>query len=93
MADFLDTVTPTAISGCRQGAAVTPSDTVDLAFKAKALRASGGGNIAFIPAGNPPGTDTPITVTVAANETFDMFQVRRVMATNTTATGIVAGWN
>lgn len=89
--DPLDAYAPSAISGCRLGGTITPSDTVDLVRECKAIRSSSGGNIAFLTAADQ--TNTPITVTVAANETFDMFHIKRVMVTNTTATGIIGGWD
>ncbi|MFN0113329.1 MAG: hypothetical protein ACKVPY_01485 [Paracoccaceae bacterium] len=71
----------------RDGAAVTPSDTTDLAFTSRALYVGQAGNLTAILAGGqtvafqavPAGTLLPVRVT-------------RVTATGTTAGAIVALW-
>ena len=63
---------------------VTPSDTVDLAQPARAIRAQGAGNIRILTF-----MDTIRTTPIAAGETLPVF-VRRVYADGTTATGIEA---
>lgn len=80
-----------ALSGCRSGFVVTPSDTVDLLHYAKAIRVGADGDVCFIPVNDADGAT--LTVTLKAGDVFDMFQIRRVLATGTTATPIIAGWN
>ena len=65
--------------------AITPSDTVDLPVKPRAIRANGAGNVVLTDEG---GVD--ITYTVAAGEILPFSPVL-VKATSTTATGLV-GW-
>ncbi|NBU34624.1 hypothetical protein EBZ38_12480 [bacterium] len=68
-------------------AAVTPSDTVDLGFITTQIIASGAGVISC----NMQGTGTAVLIPVAAGVPLPI-RVRRVLATGTTATGIVALW-
>ena len=82
---------PSAMSGCRSGLAAAQSDTADLPYFAKAIRVAVAGNVKFIPVGNAD-ADT-LTVALAAGEVFDMFQIRRIFTTGTTATGIIVGWD
>jgi hypothetical protein len=65
--------------------AVTPSDTVDLPEGVIALWISGAGTVAAVMSNNT----MPSTLTVPAGAWLPMI-VRRVNATGTTATGIVA---
>lgn len=66
-------------------AAVTPNDSTDLdEFHVTALRVEGAGTVAITTLGN----DT-VTLTAAAGETLHV-QIKRVLATGTTATGIFA---
>jgi hypothetical protein len=65
--------------------AVTPSDTTDLPFATIGLRIAGAGNVAVHDAS---GNATTITG-VLAGETLPIVAVR-VLATGTTATGIIA---
>lgn len=70
----------------RSAAAVTPSDTTDLTIYAKALWIGGDGTLTVIPVDN---TDNA-PVTFAVPQGVFPVQVRRVLSTGTTATGIVA---
>lgn len=70
---------------CNSCVAVTPSDTVDLTEPAFIQVRGNAGNLVVLPAIG----DTPITLAMDAKE-YTMFRVRRVYATNTTATAIVA---
>lgn len=72
----------------RKMVAVTPSDDTDLATYAKGLLIKGAGNIEFLPAMNDD-ADT-VVMTVTDNYLLVACVVRRVLATNTTATGIYA---
>lgn len=70
---------------------VTPSDADELKTVAKALFITGTGNICVEPADGYEQSDgTPIAggivIAVTAGQTFDLFQVRKVYLTNTTAT-------
>lgn len=90
--DTTKSVYPTSLTGqCRRAAAVTPSDTQDLTNYAKALLIGGAGTLKVIPVGNAD--DAPITVDVTAGQVFSFCQVRRVFATGTSATSIIAGFD
>ena len=67
-------------------AAVTPSDTVDLPVTARGLFVGTAGNVAVIGAGD----SLPVTFKNVANGTVLPLCVKRVLATGTTATDIVA---
>jgi hypothetical protein len=79
----------------RHAVAVTPNDTEDITnaateaapLYAKALYIGVTGNVAVIMAGDATGTAVTFSNVPVG---FMPIQVRRVMATNTTATGIVA---
>lgn len=67
--------------------AVTPSDTADLADGiTRAIYVGGAGNVAVIGADD----DTPVTFTAPPVGTKLEIRVRRIMATNTTATLLIA---
>ena len=68
------------------GAAVTPNDGVDLPELTRALNVAGAGNIALVTEGG-----SSVTINVAAGVVFPI-NARRILATGTTATGIVALW-
>jgi hypothetical protein len=70
-----------------RAAAVTPSDTVDLAVVAKGFYVGAVGNVTVITAGG----DT-ILFTAPALGGVHRIAVSRIKATGTTATGIVAVW-
>ena len=74
----------------RRAAAVTPSDTVDLTAYAKALYVGGAGNVRVLTVGAEDGD-----VVTFANHPVGWLpmQVRRVLATGTTATQIVAAFD
>lgn len=77
----------TADSTATNAAAVTPSDTVNLTNVAKALYIGGAGNVAVYM------EDAPLTTVVFNNaQAGSVLPIRvvRVLATNTTATGIVS---
>jgi hypothetical protein len=89
--DPLYATAATAISPGRRMAAVTPSDSEDLAAYAKSLRIETAGTLKFIPVENDD--EDVVTLEVTAGEVLDFVQVRRVMATGTTAEDIWAIWN
>lgn len=68
-------------------AAVTPSDSTDLSFITTQVIASGAGVISV----NMQGTGSAVPIPVAAGVPLSI-RVRRILATGTTATGIVALW-
>jgi len=68
-------------------AAVTPNDSVDLGFITTQIVASGAGVISC----DLQTTGTSVLIPVAAGVPLQI-RVRRVRATGTTATGIVALW-
>ena len=83
----------TATSPALKFAAVTPSDSANLALGsnsmyARALYVGGAGNVTVVSAADD--SETPITFAGVAAGTILPIQVRAVMATNTTATSIVA---
>lgn len=71
----------------KRAAIVVPNDNTDLLEYPKALRVGGAGNLKILPSRNAD--DAPITIAVTAGEVVPI-QVRRVWATGTTATGILA---
>lgn len=86
--DPLYSYAPSAISPGRKMYLVTPNDTTDLPIYAKSLRIEGEGNIKFLPVDNDDAD--VVTLAVTAGEVLDFVQVRRVIATATTATSIWA---
>jgi hypothetical protein len=66
--------------------AVTPSDTVPLVYVAKALYVGTGGNVAIMASEDADA----VTLTNVQSGTIVPVRARRVMATGTTASGIVA---
>jgi hypothetical protein len=89
--DPLYALAATAISTGRKMAAVTPSDATDLTIYAKSLYVQTGGVIKFLPVENDDADVIPLTV--ADKTVIDFVQVRRVVSTGTTASGIFAIWN
>jgi hypothetical protein len=84
MADEFQSFGATPLSFGRKSSAVTPSDTTDLPNVAKAVVCLSDGNISIIPASE---ADTDFVAFVGVSAGFvPPFQVRRVMATGTTAT-------
>ncbi len=74
----------------RRAAAITPSDTVDLTAYAKALYVGGAGNVRVLTVG----AEDWDAVTFANHPVGWLpVQVRRVLATGTTATQIVAAFD
>ena len=68
------------------GEAVTPSDTVDLAYVSRAIYVGGAGNLAVLLSGDA----AAVTLIAVAVGSVLPLRVKRVMATNTTATNLVA---
>jgi hypothetical protein len=78
---------PSSGAPARRAEAVTPSDTTDLTTYAKALYVGGAGDIRLLPVG----ADDAEIVTLKAHPIgYVAVQTRRVLATGTTATSIVA---
>ncbi|MDQ0347856.1 spike base protein, RCAP_Rcc01079 family [Ancylobacter vacuolatus] len=80
----LSTFAPTPTSFPRRGRAITPSNTTDLPFPAKAVIVVVAGNVVVLPIENPD--NEPITFTGCEMGFVVPYQVRRVLATGTTAT-------
>lgn len=74
-----------------RAAAVTPNDDTDLTVYAKALFIGVAGDVVAIPVGNAD--DAPVTFKNCAAGSVLPVQVRRVKATSTTATNILALWS
>jgi hypothetical protein len=68
--------------------AVTPSDTAVLASLSRYIYVGGEGDLAVLMAGD----DTPVTLKAVPVGTYLPLCVQKVMATNTSATLIVALW-
>lgn len=79
--DGLDTPYTNAV------AVAVPSDTTDLPNVTRGIYVGGAGNLAVITEGGQT-----ITLTAIAVGVIHRLRVTRVMATNTTATAIVALW-
>lgn len=77
-------------SQARAAATVAPSDTVDLTPYAKALYIGVTGNITVIPVGSYAGGSSATVTFLNVPVGWFPVQVARVLATGTTATGIVA---
>lgn len=77
-------------AGIRRALAVTPSDTVDLAGITRGIYVGGSGNVVVIFADDVDANT--VTLTGLAAGVWHPMQVRRILNTSTTATGIVAGY-
>jgi hypothetical protein len=85
--DPLDNLSGGASGPGRRAASVTPSDASDLSSYARGLYVGGTGDLVVIPVGNADGAP----VTFKAHPIGYMpVAVRRVLATGTTATNILA---
>lgn len=74
----------------RRAALIVPSDTVDLANATKAIYVGGAGDITVIMAGD--GDNGAVQFKAPPIGTMLNIQARRVMATGTTATLLIAIW-
>lgn len=72
----------------RMAAVATPSDTADLSPYARRLYVGADGDMSVVMVGQ--NDDTPITFVSVVGGTLLPIQVRRVMATGTTATAVIA---
>lgn len=68
-------------------AAITPSDTVDLTFMARAIYVGTGGNLVAV-----DDAGTAVTFTNVPDGAIIPIRVSRINATSTTATNMVALW-
>lgn len=71
--------------------AVTPSNTTDLPHACRALYVGGTGAVSVRMAGEPAGSSV-VFAAVPTGTILHGVQVRRVLATGTTATALVALW-
>jgi hypothetical protein len=81
------------ITAGRSAAAIVPSDTADLPHVTSSIYVGGAGNLVVLMA--DPGSIDSATVTFTAVPVGTVLQIqaRRVMATGTTATNLVAIWS
>lgn len=86
MADRFASGTDSVLASARQAVAVTPSDASDLTDLPKALYVGGYGDVSLILADD----SAPVAFTGVAAGTILPVRARRVRATGTTATAIVA---
>ena len=77
--------TPDAAGALRRAQTITPDDAADLSFETRALYISGGGDLAFISA-----EGDVITLEGLLGGVMYALAIHRVLATGTTATGLVA---
>lgn len=84
---FDDPPAPPGINAPEDYANVTPSDTVDLAFRCRAVWVGVAGNITFQAR---DGVTTAVMTAVPAGQ-WVLLRTNRIMATGTTATGILVG--
>lgn len=84
---FDDTPAPPGINSPEDYANVTTSDTVDLAFRCRVIWCGVGGSVSFL------ARDGVTSCTMSAVPAGSWVQLRtnRILATGTTATGILAG--
>jgi hypothetical protein len=75
----------TNTGSARYAAAVTPNDTTDIGTVSRGLYVGVAGNLAVNMSGSGP-------IVIAVQAGFHPLSVSRVLATGTTATGIVAVW-
>lgn len=77
-------------AGIRAALAVTPNDGTDLNRITRGIYIGGAGNVAVVFCDDADAA--PVTLSALAIGVWHPMQVRRVMATNTTATLILAGY-
>jgi hypothetical protein len=75
-------------SPASNAAAVTPSDSADLAFASRALQATTGAGLAYV---DMVGVGTNVAIYLQLGDVIPV-RVTRVYSTSTAATGIVAFW-
>lgn len=85
MADTFETYRDTIDGPLQNLANITPNDSADLANFTRALYLGAGGDVQVDTVGGQ-------TLTVTLSEGWHPIRVRRVYATSTTATGLIAGW-
>jgi hypothetical protein len=87
MATDLSNRSNNVVDPASNAVAVTPNDSTDLTYTCRALFVGGAGNLAVVMAGGQTITFTGVTAGALLP-----IRASRVMATNTTATSIVAVW-
>lgn len=83
--------TPQLNDPAAKAVAVTPNDATDLANEADYLYVGGAGDLSVDLAGNAD-ADNPVLFSNFTGNIFP-YRVKRVRATGTTATSIVASWS
>lgn len=86
MPDKFKNANPELSSPASNAAAVTPHDTNELADFSRALWVGGAGNLVVVMVGD----SASVTFTAVPAGTLLPFRVKKVLATGTTATSIVA---
>lgn len=76
--------------GISSAVAITPNDGTEINRITRGIYIGGAGNLAVVFCDDPDGS--PVTLTGLTAGVWHPMQVRRVMATNTTATLILAGY-
>jgi hypothetical protein len=76
--------------GISSAVAITPNDGTEINRITRGIYIGGAGNLAVVFCDDPDAA--PVTLTGLAAGVWHPMQVRRVMATNTTATLILAGY-
>jgi len=85
MADAFSTHSPSLMTPCMNGEAVTPHNSTDLAQTSRAIFVGGAGNLVAVMAGG-----TTVTFTGVVAGSILPIRVTRINSTNTTATNIVS---
>lgn len=89
MADAFDAFAHGVDAPAVNSKSVTPSDSVDLPFVSRAISVDADGNLSYQPLGTQG--DTTVTRKVVSGIQYAI-RAKRIMATGTTATGIVVDW-
>ncbi|WP_051382440.1 hypothetical protein [Bradyrhizobium sp. Tv2a-2] len=80
------------LTAARHAEAVTPSDTIDLSHVTSAIYVGGAGDLTVLMANDILDTQT-VTFKAVPVGTVLQLQARRILATGTTATNVVAMWS
>lgn len=76
---------------CRYAAAVTPHDTNEMGYVSRGIYVGTAGDLTVIMVDDTTG-GTPVTFPSVPGGAFLPIRIRRVNATGTTASGVVAVW-
>ena len=87
--DQFGSLADSPLAPARHAVAITPSDSADLATVPKAIYVGTGGDVKLIGVGAPAGANGVVFKNVPTGSILDV-RARRVLATGTTATDLVA---